>query len=159
MPDGPIAASRGIQDPPREGIEKIYLDRMSGKYGPDVHPDQIDLNFSHWLAFHDWGALLKESPWATDRDLERKFWSWFVNSRERMAQFVNSTLGPFVLRADHMTPGISFERILPKEEIKNLVLMFPPYQDVMAISILRELLGKEILPDPVEGGPRVPKDS
>jgi KAP family P-loop domain len=149
MPDGPIAASRGIQNVPREHLEKVFLERMTSRYGPNMHPDRIDLNLSHYLAFHDWGVLLDKSVWTTDRDLQHKFWMWYINSPERMAQFTRYALSPFYVGPPQGNPNLSLENILPKDDIRSLVLKFPPYQDVVAISTLRELLGSDVLPEPL----------
>lgn len=152
MPDGVIATSRGIQNVPREDLEKAFLDRMAATYGPDAHPDRIDLNFSYCLAFHDWGLCLKKSVWADDRDLQHKFWLWYINSPERMARFTRYAVTPFLVAPNHWNPNISLENILPDDDIRSLASKFPPYQDPLALSTLRELLGNDVLPEPLSGG-------
>ena len=154
MPDGLVAASRGIQNVSREDLEKSFLDRMASTYGPDAHLDRIDLNFSYYLAFHDWGLTLEKSVWATDRNLQHKFWVWYINSPERMAQFTRYAVTPFLVAPNHWNPNISLDNILPKDDLRSLVLKFPPYQDPLALSTLREMLGNEILPEPLSRGER-----
>lgn len=151
IPDGLVAASRGIKNAPREDLEKSFLDRMANSYGPDAHLDRIDLNFSYCLAFHDWGLTLEKSVWANDRDLQHKFWMWYITSPERMAQFTRYAVTPFLVAPNHWNPNISLDKILPKDDIRSLASRFPPYQDPLALSTLRELLGNEILPEPLSG--------
>jgi len=54
-----------------------------------------------------------------------------------------------------VAPNISLENILPKEDIRSLVAKFPPYQDLVAISTLREMLGSDVLPEPLAMGATV----
>jgi hypothetical protein len=152
MPDGLIAASREIQPVPREELEMAYLERMAGRYGPDTHLDTIDLNFSHCLAFHDWGATLKSSVWASDRNLQHKFWMWYINSPERMAKFTHYAISPFFVTPQRWGPNISLDNILPQDDLRELALHFPPYEDLLALSTLRELLGSDVLPEPLSMG-------
>jgi hypothetical protein len=77
---------------------------------------------------------------------------WYINSPERMAQFTRYAVTPFLVAPNHWNPNISLEDILPDDDIRSLVLKFPPYQDPLALSTLRELLGNDVLPEPLSGG-------
>jgi hypothetical protein len=149
FPEGVLAAQKGVPNIPREELEKAFLERMERQYGPSVGCSQIDLNLSYWLAFHDWGRMLKESVWARRRDLQRDFWMRYIDSPARMAEFTVFVLERFLSVGQHLGPGVSLEAVLSRDDIRELALRYPPYQDEIAVSYLRELLGKDVIPEPI----------
>lgn len=157
FPDAAIAAQRNIGGVPREELEKVYLERMETKYGPEKGLKEVDLNFSYSLAFSDWGIMLEKSVWASDRNLQREFWKRYISSSQRMADFARYVLAPFALQLNTGAPTSSlWKHILPEEDLRNLALTYPPYQDLSAISYLRELLGEGVIPEPIRMGPAKP---
>jgi hypothetical protein len=147
--DAVFAAQGGIPRSSQDVIENAFLRRMENKYGSEVAPVEVDLDESYWLAFHQWGFLLKKRVWATNSDLQRDFWQRYICSRERMARFARYVIAPFLLNDPHFSPSISIENVLTKDEINALARKFPPYQDQMAVAYIRELLGADAIPEPV----------
>lgn len=157
FPDAAIAAQRNIVSVPREELEKVYLDRMETQYGPEKGLKDVDLNFSYWLAFSDWGMMLEKSVWARDRNLQREFWMRYISSSERMASFAQYVLAPFALQLNTGAPTRTlWKHILPEEDLRSLAMTYPPYQDVAAVSYLREFLGESVIPEPIRMGPAKP---
>jgi hypothetical protein len=157
FPESAVAAQRGIENVPRENLENAYLERMESRYGDAVGLRDVDLNLSYWLAFSDWGVLLEKSVWARDRQLQRDFWKRYISSPERMASFVRLVLAPFILQLNTGAPTSSrWKHILPEEDLRNLAMIHPPYQDITAIAYLRELLGEDVIPEPVRMGSAKP---
>lgn len=153
FPDAVIAMERGIPITPWEVVERAFTKRMERKYGPEVAVGQVDLNLSYWLAFNDWGIMLKKDVlWNTSRVLQREFWKRYISSAERMAEFARFVVAPFLLNAMRVTGPVSIENLLAKEEILELARRFPPYKDEMAVAYIRELLGGEAIPEPVDFG-------
>lgn len=155
--DAAIATQRGVENVPREELEKAYLERMEARYGPAVGLKDVDLNFSYWLAFGDWGALLEMSVWATQRDIQRKFWMRYISSPERLADFARFVLAPYALQLHSGAPTSAlWRKILPEEDMRTLARTYPPYQDLLAVSYLRELLGEDVIPEPIRTGSTKP---
>ncbi|KAA6465278.1 hypothetical protein DYQ86_04860 [Acidobacteria bacterium AB60] len=153
FPDAVIAMQRGVPITPDEVIERAFAKRMEVKYGPGVAVGQVDLNLSYWLAFNDWGIMLKKDVlWNTSRDLQHEFWKRYISSAERMADFARFVVAQFTLNAMRMTGPISIENLLKKEEILELARRFPPYVDEVAVAYIRELLGGDAIPEPVGFG-------
>jgi len=157
FPEAAIAGQRGIENVPRENLENAYLERMESRYGHAVGLRDVDLNLSYWLAFSDWGVLLEKSVWARDRNLQREFWKRYIDSSQRMADFARFVLAPFVLQLNTGAPTSSlWEHILPEEDLRNLAMTYPPYQDLLAVSYLRELVGESVIPEPIPMGTAKP---
>ncbi len=157
MPDAVNATQKGIDNVPREELERAYLDRMESRYGPAVGLKEIDLNFSYWLAFSDWGMILEKSFWATQRDMQRTFWMRYISSPMRMADFAHFVLGPiFMQSSSGMPTSLLWKNVLPEEDIRSLTRTFPPYQDQLALSYLKDLLGDDVVPDPIKKGSAKP---
>lgn len=153
MPEAILATQEGIQSVLIEYLEKIYLDRMEKQYGPSVGLKEIDLNFSYWLAFSEWGVMLEKSVWANQKDMQRNFWIRYISSRERMANFVQSVLIPFYMQTNGGIPTMPlWKNVLPEGDIRDLARTFPPYQDQLALSCLKELFGADVVPEPVKMG-------
>lgn len=144
-----IADTAGIKRIPREELERSFLERMASRYGAGVAVAQVDLTSSYWLAFHDWGLFLKNSMWASDRELQHKFWSRYLDSAERVGLFANFVLGPFLQMPNRASASISLDNIMPRDEIKALAKGFPPVQEPVAMSILRDIFGEESFPLPL----------
>ena len=133
------------------------MDRMETQYGPEKGLKDVDLNFSYWLAFSDWGILLEKSVWARDRNIQQDFWNRYISSPERMASFARYVLAPFALQLNMGAPTSShWKHILPEEDLRKLAMTYPPYQDMSAVSYLRELLGESVIPEPIRMGPAKP---
>lgn len=157
FPEAAIAAQRNIENVPREKLEKVYLERMGSRYGPDRGLKDVDLNFSYWLAFSDWGILLEKSVWARDRNIQQDFWKRYISSPERMASFARYVLAPSALQLNTGAPTSSqWKHILPEEDLRKLAMSYPPYHDMSAVSYLRELLGENVIPEPIRMGPAKP---
>jgi len=157
FPDAAIAAQRNIGSVPTEELEKVYLERMETQYGPEKGLKEVDLNLSYWLAFSDWGILLEKSVWASDRNLQREFWKRYISSPQRMADFARYVLAPFALQLNTGAPTSSlWKYILPEEDLRNLAMTCTPYQDLPALSYLRELLGEGVIPEPIRMGSAKP---
>jgi hypothetical protein len=153
FPDVAIATQRGIENVPKEELEPAFLERMETQYGPAKGLQDVDLNFSYWLALSDWGIMLEKSVWATNRNLQREFWMRYITSPKRMADFVRFVLAPFALQLNTGAATTSmWKNILPEEEIRNLARTYPPYQDLTAIAYLRDLLGENVIPEPIQTG-------
>jgi len=45
---------------------------------------------------------------------------------------------------------------LPEEDLRNLAMTYPPYQDLLAVSYLRELVGESVIPEPIPMGTAKP---
>lgn len=157
MPDTIIATQKGIENVPREELEKAYLDRMETRYGPAVGLKEFDLNFSYWLAFSEWGVMLEKSVLATQRDMQSKFWMRYISSPERMADFAHFVLGPICMESSIGMPSSPLWRnILSEGDIRDLARKFPPHQDQLAVAYLKELLGDDVVPDPLKMGSAKP---
>lgn len=157
FPEVLIATQRGVENVPREELERAYLERMETRYGPAVGLGDVDLNFSYWLAFSDWGVLLEKSVWATQRDLQRKFWIRYISSPERLADVARFVLAPYALQLHSGAPASALWRnMLPEEDMRNLAKTYPPYQDLLAVAYLKELLGEDVIPEPIRTGPAKP---
>ena len=160
FPEAAIAAQREIDNVPRENLEKAYLERMESRYGHAVGLRDVDLNLSYWLAFSDWGVLLEKSVWARDRNLQREFWKRYIDSSQRMADFARFVLAPFALQLNTGAPTSSLWRnILPEEDLRNLARIYPPHQDLLAVSYLTEILGEGVIPEPIRMGSATPNSA
>jgi hypothetical protein len=160
FPEAAIATQRGVENVPREELEKAYLERMETRYGPAVGLRDVDLNFSYWLAFSDWGVLLEKSVWATQQDLQRKFWMRYISSPERLADFARFVLAPYALQLQSSAPiSALWRNILPEEDMRNLARTYPPYRDLLAVSYLKEILGEDVIPEPIRTGSAKPNSS
>jgi hypothetical protein len=156
--DAVTAARRGVPRPSEDVLKSAFLRRMEKRYGSDVAVGHVDLNESYWLAFHDWGVSLKNSVWAARPDLQREFWERYISSAGRMAAFARYVIAPFLLNYPNISPSISFENVLTKDEMRTLARKFPPYEDEMAVAYIRDLLGADAILEPVgsRAGKRTP---
>jgi len=148
------SAQRGVQPIARENLEAAYLSRMEDRYGPAIGLDRVDLNLSYWQAFGEWGRMLKKSPWARDEEMQWNFWKRYISSPENMSTFVHFALEPLLVYGQNLpqTP-YAIDDFLPKEMIRDMARHNPPYDDPMALSCLREILGKDALPEPLNRKP------
>jgi len=66
-------------------------------------------------------------------------------------------LAPFVLQLNTGAPtSAMWKHILPEEDLRNLARTYPPYQDVLAVSYLRELVGEGVILEPIRMGSSKP---
>jgi hypothetical protein len=152
-PEDAVALLKGIENAPTEDLEKTYLERMERRYGLAVGSKDVDLNFSYWLAFRDWGMILEKSVWATRRDLQREFWKRYISSPQQMADFARFVIEPFAIQGNFGPPISQIkEYILPEEDLRDRARKYPPYQDPVALSYLQELLGEDFFPKPLSMG-------
>ncbi len=81
----------------------------------------------------------------------------YISSPQRMADLARFVLAPFALHLHSGAPtGPHWKNILPEEDLRNLTSAYPPYQDLTAIAYLRELLGEDVIPEPIRMGSTKP---
>jgi hypothetical protein len=77
-----------------------------------------------------------------------------------MADFARFVLAPFALQLNTGAPTSSLWRnILPEEDLRNLARIYPPHQDLLAVSYLTEILGDGVIPEPIRMGSARPNSA
>ena len=130
----------GVEHIPKEELDNIYMERMESKYSSTGHIDQIDLKLSHWQAFAEWGRMLAAGTVISNNKTQQVFWKRYISSPQRMSEFIQFVLGPFLLWSDSPGPhSYSLDDILQKDDLLELARLYPPSHDATAMSLLKNL--------------------
>jgi hypothetical protein len=136
-----------------EELALAFITHMENYYGPTKDPDHVDLRFSYWQAFAEWGKMLRQKVWAEKRDTQKSFWLRYISSPSRMADFARYVVEPFLIFQQR--PGqhsYSIEDVLAKEDVRVLAQEHPPTDDQVAAQYINTILGEPLIPPPLRMG-------